>query len=986
MDTRQRRRFLFALALLSSLFSIPIFAQQAPPPLTPEEHQAKYQYERVEALFDTPLIDTAITKGPDGMYYLTGTSGSKREDGTVNFNVNDGIYLWKSSDLKSWEAMGKLVDRDMVKADVEDLGLLRTVAYRDEMEGLLAPEIHFVKDACYLTYSLKPCGAGLLKSTSGKPEGPYEDVGLMMKRGQDASLFADEDGSVYWVFGGGWIAKMNESMTALAEEPRLIMPHDGRKDLPAGAQILQVGTGGAFMFKKDGVYHLLAAAIHGRLGVPCYDTWVSTAPSLDGPWVRRKLAVAHGGQSTMFEGPDGQWYATFSGVDSRAALRERPAIVPVDWVGNISYYYPKNEPWPWKKKEVITEAWGWEHVLPISDLSYRDPVAVNGGDGFFYATGLHNKNTHGNKTAILKGKDLTGKTPWERIPIAGWETVDDVPWFKEPDGRVGFWVSMAKIFPAKNTFWITLNIPGGGRVLRSRSGSMAGPWEVAVDVGDPEPAGRRFHRSMVFEDYDGSLYGRFSELLWPATDDFSAPLPEQVPPTEDGYKMPFNARLQGYTHESSNGSGLFRGDVPIGHIYKIDGNYLMIGGAGWHGDYRSFGTYDSEVFWSTKIGGPWHPNYSVLPHGGNSGIFQDDDGTWWHIGFANDNFLPDGARLRCLPLEIKWNGAGYDIGPRHKTENPYVHHREVKIVDEQKKSAIENAYETLKLPADIPLRNPKITPVKNDGETIYYLTGTAGTKRPDGTMDFMNNDGVYLWKSTDLEHWESLGRVASIGMENNLVGSHPFHPMSYFFSPPDSLEPLYTRGIISPKLYKIKGDFWIVFSMSRQKVGILKSTSGKPEGPYELWGPVKGHGTKAFLLDCGIGSENNTDAYLFAYDPSLYVEDDGGVYVVFGPGWIAPLSDDMQTITERPVLLNLAGASTQSMSAGLSAGKGGCMLNKKDGLYYLHAETPWGDLVRMVSEKRNGPYAGPQIVFPQANGCGVLISENKPALIVKSEY
>ena len=944
---------------------------------SPEAHRAKYNYVRVQALLDTPMIDAAITKGADGIFYLTGTTGTKRPDGTINFDVNEGARLWRSKDLKTWDDLGLVAPLSIVKAKVADLGLLRTAAGADEMKGLIAPELHFIGAACYLTYSLKPCGTGLLKSTTGKPEGPYEDVGLITKDGADASLFADDDGKVYWVFGGGWFARMNDTMTALAEKPRLAEPHDKRKDLSPGAQILQVGQGGAFLFKKEGVYHMLAAGIHGRLGVPCYDTWVATAKSLEGPWSRRKLAVQHGGQATMFEGPDGQWYSTFSGEDSRAAVRERAAIVPVEWVEGVSYWGSKGEPWPYKKPQVITEAWGWEEARPVSDYSYRDPVGVNGGDGFFYLTGLHNYRSHGRGARILKGKDLTGATPWEAIPIAGYKTVDDIPWFKNPDKPGSFLIWGCKIFPAKGTFWISLGVPGGGRVLKSESGTMNGPWKVAVTPPDSEPAKRGFWRSMPFEDYEGNLYGRWDALLWPMKPDFSALEVSRVPPAEGDYKNPFDQRLQGYLFESTDGSALFRGDVPVGHIYKIDGQYLMIGGAGWHGDYRSFGTYDSEVFWSTKPGGPWHPNYTVLPHGGNSGIFPDNDGVWWHVSFANDNSLPDNARLRCLPLEIKWNGAGYDIGPKRKQETPYIHHPETLIADAAAVAKIKAAYPTIEIPSNIALQDPAITPITKDGKTTYYLTGTAASSDKSDKSDpsekhrrFMNNDGVHLWKSTDLKNWETVGRVASLTHENNLGKNSAFHPINYFFSPPDSLETLYTRGIITPRLYAIGGDYYIVFSMSRQKIGLLKSTTAKPEGPYELWGPVAGHGTAAFLADTGIGSENNTDAYLFAYDPSLFVEDDGTVYCVLGPGWIAPLTKDMKAFAERPRLLSVEDA--------LYAGKGGCQVFKKDGKYHLLAANEWGDMIERTADALHGPYGKSNLAFAQTGSVTVFANGKDP--------
>ena len=941
-----------------------------------QAHRAKYTYTRVQPLLDVPMIDPAITRGPDGRYYLTGTTAAEKSE-APRFTVNDGIRLWRSGDLKQWENLGLVAPLSLVKAKVEDLGLLRTAREADEMQGLLAPEIHFVKGGVYLTYSLKPCGTGLLRSRTGGPEGPYEDVGLITREGADASLFEDEDGKVYWVFGGGWIARMNDAMTALAERPRLVEPHDRRQDLPPGAQILQVGQGGAFLFRKDGRYHLLAAGIHGRLGVPCYDTWVATAKSLAGPWSRRKLSVPHGGQSTMFEGPEGQWYATFSGVDCRAAVRERAAIVPVDWVDSVGYWGSKGEPWPWKRDTVITEAWGWENARPVSDYSYRDPVGVNGGDGSYYLTGLHNFRSHGRGVRLLRGKDLTGVTPWEAIPLAGFRTVDDIPWFKNPEKPSSFLVSFCKIFRAQDTFWISLGVPGGKRVLRSESGTLQGPWRVAAKPPDPEPSGRAFHGSIPFEDYEGNLYGRWDTLLWPAKPDFSEADPARVPPTEEGYKIPFDQRLKCYVWESTDGSALFRGDVPAGHVYKVDGRYLMIGGAGWHGDYRSFGTYDSEVFWSTKPGGPWHPNYTVLPHGGNTGIFQDNDGGWWFVSFANDNLLPDRGLLRCLPLEIRWNGAGYDIGPRHKQEPPFVHRPSTRSVIADAVSRIRPAYPILKLPSDIVIQDPNIATVRQGDRTTYYLTGTvpsSGAPGRPGSVRFMDNDGVYLWKSPDLERWDSLGRVASLaGGPDNLGKNSAFHPANYFFSPPDRLEPLYTRGIIAPKLAAIRGDYYIVFLMSRQKIGLLKSTSGRPEGPYALWGPVAGHGTTCFLADTGIGPENNTDSYLFAYDPGLFVDDDGTVYCVFGPGWIAPLSKDMKAFAERPRLLEMEAAQTGAGGQPLYAGKGGCQIFKKDGKYHLLAANGWGDVIERTADALHGPYGGARIAFAQGAPAHVFV-------------
>ena len=91
-------------------------------------------------------------------------------------------------------------------------------------------------------------GTGLLKSTSGKADGPYVDVHPQgpLTGEIDASLFADDDGRVYFVYQDGKIARLNDEMTELAEKPRLLRPSHAE----------HVGFEGAFLTKIDGRYTL----------------------------------------------------------------------------------------------------------------------------------------------------------------------------------------------------------------------------------------------------------------------------------------------------------------------------------------------------------------------------------------------------------------------------------------------------------------------------------------------------------------------------------------------------------------------------------------------------------------------------------------------------------------------------------------------------------------------------------------------------------
>jgi hypothetical protein len=80
--------------------------------------------------------------------------------------------------------------------------------HRKAVRALWAPELHYVKRLknYFITLSMPPGDRGILKSTTGKPEGPY--VNALANDGKldgdiDAFFFEDDDGTVYLVSGGG---------------------------------------------------------------------------------------------------------------------------------------------------------------------------------------------------------------------------------------------------------------------------------------------------------------------------------------------------------------------------------------------------------------------------------------------------------------------------------------------------------------------------------------------------------------------------------------------------------------------------------------------------------------------------------------------------------------------------------------------------------------------------------------------------------------
>ena len=282
----------------------------------------------VKPLLDTGLRDTAITRAPDGAYYLTGTAGP-------NFMTdNEGIPLWRSTDLVHWENLGFVwsIERDGTwqKRWTEKNGLRRRAVW--------APEIHFIKDTFYIAYCITGLGTGILKSTTGRPEGPYvsaQTPDAPLTSGIDASLFVDDDGSVYFLFGSGYLARLRDDLSGLAEDPVRLVCEPADMDIehhhPARPcreeQLDHVGFEGVFLFKRGGRYYLSCAERYYER----YHCMTAESVTLRGPYSARYVSVPYAGHNTFFRDGEGQWWSTMFGNDPQAPIQKQPGILKVDF-------------------------------------------------------------------------------------------------------------------------------------------------------------------------------------------------------------------------------------------------------------------------------------------------------------------------------------------------------------------------------------------------------------------------------------------------------------------------------------------------------------------------------------------------------------------------------------------------------------------------------------------------------------------------------
>jgi beta-xylosidase len=557
-------------------------------------------------LLDRKLKDVSICKGPDG-WYLTGTAMDS--DGGEGMR---GLPLWKSSDLSDWRWVGY-------------------VSWANGEREILRPRLHFLQGHFWIAYGVKGGGTALLRSDSEKAEGPYRHVGRMTDEGEDASLFVEDNGEVYWVAGDGAVARMKPGLTGLAEplHPLEITPYHvrGRSDKPYRTGSNRIGSRGASIIKLGGLYVLLGADTMYRMGCASEDTFAAVSERLHGPYSRRYLLIPHGGRATLIQGPDRELYAFFSGCGSYSVVENSPAMVRCVVEGR-GFVRPD--------ANAIFENGPVGRLQPAADFSIRDPQICLAQDGRYYLTGTSNR-PNGN---FWEGNDELHV--WSSHDLRNWSHIGKV-WDLHIDGT---WQNAIRPSPClwapeiafiRGTFWITYSLKGGSTgLLKSVSGTAAGPY---IDMGRLTD---RHIDSSLFADEDGEVY-----YVW-----------------QDGWIARMKPDMTGFAEHPRK---LLTVDgTTVGYegafIVKYRGKYLL-GAAEWNGDERVDGTYDMMVSVSDRLYGPYSPRQVAVPHGGHGTMFVNRDGELMATLFGNDRTAPFRTKLGIVRLECRFERGGAVIFP-----------------------------------------------------------------------------------------------------------------------------------------------------------------------------------------------------------------------------------------------------------------------------------------------------------------------------------
>ncbi|MEF3080412.1 glycoside hydrolase family 43 protein [Winogradskyella poriferorum] len=247
-------------------------------------------------------------------YYMSSTT----------MHMSPGLPIMKSKDLVNWEIAGYAYDR-LVENDIMNLENGQE-AYG---KGSWASSLRYHNDTFYVSTFSATSGKTHVYKTKNIETGPWESHSFEPVL-HDNSLFFDDDGKVYMLYGGGTI-----KLVELLPDASAIKPNGIEKVIIDNVNLVfgkdEVGGlpgEGCQIHKINGKYYLFNIASPKS-------HWARTvivhrADKITGPYEGRVvLQDQHIAQGGLIDTPDGNWYAMLFG--DRGSVGRIPYLVPVKW-------------------------------------------------------------------------------------------------------------------------------------------------------------------------------------------------------------------------------------------------------------------------------------------------------------------------------------------------------------------------------------------------------------------------------------------------------------------------------------------------------------------------------------------------------------------------------------------------------------------------------------------------------------------------------
>jgi beta-xylosidase len=254
--------------------------------------------------------DMSVIRNGD-TYYMSSTT----------MHMSPGVPLMKSKDLVNWELVSYAYDK-LDETDALNLENGKN-AYGG---GSWASSLHFHKGVYYVSTFAGTTGKTYIYTTRDIEKGPWKKISFKPSL-HDHSLYFDEAGKIYMVYGAGKImmAELEEDLSGIKQGtvPTVLIEN---ASAPAGPNI-GLPAEGSQLFKINGRFYLFNIC-WPRGGMRT--VIIHRADKLEGPWEGRVAlqdkGVAQGG---LISTQEGNWYAYL--FRDYGAVGRIPYWVPVKW-------------------------------------------------------------------------------------------------------------------------------------------------------------------------------------------------------------------------------------------------------------------------------------------------------------------------------------------------------------------------------------------------------------------------------------------------------------------------------------------------------------------------------------------------------------------------------------------------------------------------------------------------------------------------------
>ena len=284
------------VAIIPALFSTSIMAQNA--------HKAH------NPIIYADVPDMSMVR-VGNTYYMSST--------TMHFSP--GLPIMESKDLVNWKLINYAYD---TLANIDALNLVNGKSTYGR--GSWASSLRYHNGVYYATTFSQTTNKTYIYSTKNIEKGPWKRVEFSPAY-HDHSLFFDDDGKVYLLYGGNKLSlvQLNEDLSGvkMGGVQQVVIENASLPSQQHGG----LGAEGSQLYKIKGKYYLFNI------------TWppggmrtvvIHKADKITGPWEGKiglqDKGVAQGG---LIEKPDGTWYSYL--FRDYGAVGRVPYLVPVKW-------------------------------------------------------------------------------------------------------------------------------------------------------------------------------------------------------------------------------------------------------------------------------------------------------------------------------------------------------------------------------------------------------------------------------------------------------------------------------------------------------------------------------------------------------------------------------------------------------------------------------------------------------------------------------